>query len=103
MEEINNEEFTQMAATLTKVWLNHRYEGEVAYFCAANDLGFPYAYGLIDGDLALTDKGKEKLEQTFNQLEDFVNQQNEPPIKINLDNILELIQPYTVEKVAEVE
>jgi hypothetical protein len=60
--------FSNQASILAELWMNHRQDEEFRDFIEYNDLGLPLAYAIAENVVAVSDKAKLFIEETFDVL-----------------------------------
>jgi hypothetical protein len=60
--------FSNKAGILAELWMNHRGEEQFRDFIEYNDLGLPLAYAVAENVVAVSDKAKLFIEETFDVL-----------------------------------
>jgi hypothetical protein len=60
--------FSNKASILAELWMNHRGEEQFRDFIEYNDLGLPLAYAIAENVVAVSDKAKLFIEETFDVL-----------------------------------
>jgi hypothetical protein len=60
--------FSNKASILAELWMNHRHDVEMKDFVEYNDLGLPLAYAIAENVVAVSDKAKLFIEETFDVL-----------------------------------
>jgi hypothetical protein len=65
---MNETSIENKAQILADIWLNYRNDVEFSDFITYNDLGLPLAYAISSGMVAITDKAKGFIEETFDLL-----------------------------------
>lgn len=69
--------FENKAAILTEIWTGFRDDVQFAEFIEANDVGFPLAFA-VDLDLvAIKEKGRKHIEETFQDLLDLLEAEDQ--------------------------
>ena len=60
--------FSNRAAILAELWMNFRSDTNFRDFIEYNDLGLPLAYAIAENVVAVSDKAKLFIEETFDVL-----------------------------------
>ena len=60
--------FSNKASILAELWMNHRHDENFRDFVEYNDLGLPLAYAIAENVVAVSDKAKLFVEETFDVL-----------------------------------
>lgn len=65
MSDTTTTPFSNQASILAELWMNHRGDEEFRDFIEYNDLGLPLAYAIAENVVAVSDKAKLFVEETF--------------------------------------
>ena len=68
MSDTTTTPFSNQASILAELWMNHRQDEEFRDFVEYNDLGLPLAYAIAENVVAVSDKAKLFIEETFDVL-----------------------------------
>ena len=68
MSEPTTTPFSNQASILAELWMNHRQDEEFRDFIEYNDLGLPLAYAIAENVVAVSDKARLFIEETFDVL-----------------------------------
>ena len=68
MSDTTTTPFSNKASILAELWMNHRGEEQFRDFIEYNDLGLPLAYAIAENVVAVSDKAKLFIEETFDVL-----------------------------------
>jgi hypothetical protein len=68
MSDTTTTPFSNQASILAELWMNHRGDEEFRDFIEYNDLGLPLAYAIAENVVAVSDKAKLFIEETFDVL-----------------------------------